>query len=529
MSHSPYNKYNSDHVRVDRDKLVFDSNISNSLLAASDLDHTTIQSRIGDPNHTLKPGYCLQFNASNPDAYIQTKIPSSQRENYNVIIKSNGFYSMYVDSSSEYIAIRQITPPVNTEYCEISYIAFKNRTTGKLDYLFECEEGSGTLLYDAITGQTATLCSSAGESVIASLSELRTTSRQKQWVKDERNLETCCVTKDLNLPFSKKNIITKLPFSICFDFEVDNAEEINYYLDSGGGNIYTCLWYNYSSESGGVKISLSPYLSRFIIQFYNPPITLEDGTTSDGYVYYYIHYNQFPRYKAITSPANARRQFLKDGRHKLVLIFDGEINDAGVYSIRKAFLDGEQAYSKSSVDQQDLEYQLSKRHHTTEFALGDQTIYLNSTQYSPYVPKDKTKNKFFSNIRRYDTKIFNYDISLEGVPYSVNDWFNGRDIPQELLLVDTSTNTDNNIKQCNLSLKHNIDEQMDRMDTAVKYSYLTDETINKNNVGNTTQRFYEDYRGNLTCFPNEQYGTWMNNVGYTETEDGVFLPRKVLV
>ena len=517
------------HIRVDRDKLVFDSDISNSSLATSDLDSTTIQSRIGDPNHTLKPGYCLQFNASNPDAYIQTKIPSSQRENYNVIIKSNGFYSMYVDSSSEYIAIRQITPPVDTEYCIVSYILFKNRETGSIDHLFECEEGMGVLLYDAVTGETATLCSGAGEGIIASLSELRIASRQKQWVKDERNLETCCITKDLNLPFSKNNIITKLPFSICLDFEVDNAEEINDYLDSGGGNVYSQLWYfSYASTSGGFNVLLNPYNSRFVIQFYNPRITLEDGTTSDSYVYYYIPYKWFPRYKDITSHANARRQFLKDGRHKLVLIFDGEINDVGVYSIRKAFLDGEQACGKSSVDQQDLEYQLSNPHHTTEFSLGNQTIYLNSTMYSLYVPTDENKKRFFNNIRRYDTKIFNYDISLEGTPYSVNDWFSGRDIPQELLLVDTSTNTDNSIKQCNLSLKHNIDEQMDRMDTTVKYSYLTDETINKNNVGNTTQRFYEDYKGNLTCFPNEQYGTWMNNVGYTETEGGIFLPRKVL-
>ena len=531
MSHSPYNKYNSDYTRVDRNKLVFDSNISNSLLAASDLDHTTIQSRIGDPNHTLKPGYCLQFNASNPDAYIQTKIPSSQRENYNIIIKSNGFYSMYVDSSSEYIAIRQITSPVDSEYCEISYIAFKNRETGKLDYLFECEEGSGTLLYDAITGQTATLCSSAGEGIIASLSALRIASKRKQWIKEDDNLDTCCLTKSVALPFVKKDVITKLPFSVCFDFEMVDADKINFYYDNGGTTaIQMYLWNGANTSAGGFNVIVVPSLARFTIPFYNQVITNEDGsTTTNGYVYYYIHYDAFPKYKG-QSVANARRNFLNDGRHKLVLIFDGDITENGVYGIRKAFLDGESAVVKMSTDQQDIQYQAtSTPHHTKEFSTGAGTLNFNLTNYTKFKTKIEGDEGFLPWVKRYNTKVFNFDISAEDAPYSVDDWFSDRDVPQELLLVDSKTNTDNSIKQCCLSLRHNTDEQMDRLSTAAQATYITDETINKNNVSNSTARFYDDYRGNTTFRPNAYYGTWLNNVGYTETEDGVFLPRKVLV
>ena len=509
---------NKPHVRVDRDKLVFDSNISNSL-AVLDLNPTTIQSRIGNPNQKPKPGYCLRFDSSNPDAYIQTKIPSSIRENYNVIIKSNGFYSMYVDSSSAYIAIRQITPPTDSEYCEISYIAFKNRETGKLDYLFECEEGSGTLLYDAITGQTASLCSSAGEGIIASLSSLRVTSKRKQWIKEDDNLDTCCITKSVALPFVKKDIVTKLPFSVCFDFEILDADKINFYYDNGGNqsvNMY--LWNGANTSTGGFNVMVVPYLTRFTIPFYNQVITNEDGTTTtNGYVYYYIHYGAFPKYNG-QSVAAARKNFLNDRRHKVVFIFDGDITENGVYSVRKAFLDGEQAIVKMSTDQQDIQYQAtSTPHHTKEFATGTGTMNLSSTSYSKFKTNIEGDEGFFAWIKHYNTKVFNFDISAEDSPYTLGDWFSDRDVPQELLLVDSTTNTDNSIKQCNLSLRHNTDEQMDRLSSASQATYITDETINKNNVGNSSQRFYDDYRGNTTFMPNAYYGTWLNNVGSSDS------------
>ena len=515
MNHNPYSKYHTDNNRVDRNKLVFDSTTIAETQEQS--DHTIIKSRLGD--HEPKPGYCLRFDSSNPDAYIQTKIPSSQRENYNVIIKSNGFYSMYVDSSSEYIAIRQIAAPVDSEYCEISYIAFKNRTTGKLDYLFECEEGMGVLLYDAITGQTATLCSSAGEGIIASLSSLRVTSKRKQWIKEDDNLDTCCITKSVALPFAKKDIVTKLPFSVCFDFEILDADKINFYYDNGGTTaISMYLWNGANSSTGGFNVMVVPSLARFTIPFYNQVITNEDGsTTTNGYVYYYIYYSAFPKYKGQTG-AVVRRNFLNDGRHKLVLIFDGDITENGVYGIRKAFLDGESAVVKMSTDQQDIQYQTTTTpHHTKEFSTGAGTLNFNLTNYTKFKTNIEGDEGFLPWVKRYNTKVFNFDISAEDAPYSVDDWFSDRDVPQELLLVDSKTNTDNSIKQCCLSLRHNTDEQMDRLVPTSQITYLTDETINKNNVGNSSQRFYDDYRGNTTFMPNAYYGTWLNNVGSSDS------------
>lgn len=176
--------------RINRSHLLFDSN----MVEKGSLNETVVSpsngkllNRIGlDTESDPLPKYCLHFNKSNPQCSIKTTIPSSQRDNYNIIIKGEGSIDLLVvDSSGENIAIRPkyiITSP-STSYFILSYIAFMNITTKKIEHLFECEESSGLILYDAISGETATLEN------VASISALRTTNNRKEYFKDHDNLE----------------------------------------------------------------------------------------------------------------------------------------------------------------------------------------------------------------------------------------------------------------------------------------------------------------------------------------------------
>ena len=123
-------------------------------------------------------GHCLCFDSSNSDAYIQTAISSSLRDTYRIVIKGEG------DLANSNITIKQVPNATSTDVFYLSYIAFINIENGKLEHLFECEEGSGILLYDACTGDTATLES------VTSISALRVSKRVKEWIQDENNLDS---------------------------------------------------------------------------------------------------------------------------------------------------------------------------------------------------------------------------------------------------------------------------------------------------------------------------------------------------
>ena len=114
----------SGYNRINRSHLLFDSN----MVEKGSLTETVVNpnngkllNRIGlDEESNPLPKYCLYFDKSNPQCSIQTTIPSSQRDNYNIVIKGEGLIDLLVvDSSGENIAIRPkyTIPSSSSFYC----------------------------------------------------------------------------------------------------------------------------------------------------------------------------------------------------------------------------------------------------------------------------------------------------------------------------------------------------------------------------------------------------------------------------
>lgn len=184
------------YLRIARNYLSIDTNLSETGSVKPGTNYVnknsdgvpSIASRTHITNSGINnpQGFCLLFNKNNPAAYIKTSIPSSEANQYDIIIKAHYRDILYVDTNFDTIIIRpkvDLRPDgnalTNTFRCFVSYIAFKNKTTGKIDHLFECEERNGNILYDAVTGETATL------EGVSSLSTLRNKSDQKEWIIDE--------------------------------------------------------------------------------------------------------------------------------------------------------------------------------------------------------------------------------------------------------------------------------------------------------------------------------------------------------
>lgn len=208
--------------RINRKELIADTNLVQQSqfdpIIASPVqltDKALLYSRVGGSDRLPVSGYCLQFNATNSTTYIQTSIASSERDSYNITIKGEGTYSLYVDSSGANIAIRQLTTPAGGDYFNLSYIAFSN-SVGGIVHLFECEESSGTVLYDAVSGATATL-----ESVV-SLSALRVSATSKEWIRDISNLDNVV---HFNNGRAQTALVNSFPiFSMCATMTMTQAE-----------------------------------------------------------------------------------------------------------------------------------------------------------------------------------------------------------------------------------------------------------------------------------------------------------------
>lgn len=218
------------YLRVSRNNLMLDTNLSKTGSVKIDYDNSnsnvdsSLASRInlGNVSTNMAKGFCLLFDKNNPAAYIKTSIPSSEVNQYDIIIKAHYEDILYVDTNFDTIIIR---PKVdlrssgnaltNSFICFVSYIYFRDKTTGKVAHLFECEERNGNILYDAVTGETATI------EGVSSLSALRNASLQKEWIKDEEiNL-----SNEVCLGGSQFKATNKLKFrdklSVSFKLKLD--------------------------------------------------------------------------------------------------------------------------------------------------------------------------------------------------------------------------------------------------------------------------------------------------------------------
>lgn len=482
------------YVRINRDHLIADTNLVEKGSVTSAITNPssgTLWSRVGGRTTEYSapfPGYCLRFNKNNQLVYIQTSIPSSERDNYKIVIKGEGTVDhLYVDTSAANIAIKQASAITDSSYFDLSYIAFVNKTTGNIDHLFECEESSGTLLYDAVRGGTASLES------VTSISAMRIyANKQKEWIADYNNLgdKVQCIggvnagflaTKDLS-----NNNLTPLRNeylrSCCFTLELKkdfNTALVNPYIQIIG-----------DLDLGGTN------------RAYGHGLNLVKGTnTSNGFAYYFATGNASIQYwfnlSQFFGPNNVSNTIIKAGVYKICLI----VNIAD---------DADNSYLKSNVN--GIEYivvlNASGREVTTSnIKWGTEsdkidTFKILSTRGGNSQPNYNLPCQI-SNVR-----VFGFDVSAAGAAYTVEDYTNDRQI-------------DNPSTFPGLLLDYGNLSYIQSLYYANTYVWL-DRGPKKAHLQcvNNAVAYFE--------FPCKKYGTWLNNVGWTKTSgSNVYTPRAI--
>ena len=120
------------YQRIKRSHLLTDTNlaitgsVTETLPATITIDENNyLNSRIGNSGRLPTAGCCLRFDANNPSIYIETIIPSSTVNNFDIIIKGEGTKELLkVDTSTDFIRFVLTKTPASNEYFDLSYIVF---------------------------------------------------------------------------------------------------------------------------------------------------------------------------------------------------------------------------------------------------------------------------------------------------------------------------------------------------------------------------------------------------------------------
>lgn len=483
------------YVRINRNNLVADTNLVKKGSVTSNITNPsseTLWSRVGGRTTEYSapfPGYCLRFNKNNQLVYIQTSIPSSERDNYKIVIKGEGTVDhLYVDTSAANIAIKQASAITDSSYFDLSYIAFVNKTTGDIDHLFECEESSGTLLYDAVRGGTASLES------VTSISAMRIyANKQKEWIADYNNLGDkvqCIGGVNAGFLVTKKDVNTNLtPLrgenlrSYCFtlevkqDFNVTNFNDgitlIGDYTAGGTNRTYGHGFFLYKNSSFGCYFGV--------------------GTTRVSYASTFS--------KLLTGIADWSKKIIPAGIYKLCLIVNVAENAANSYI--KTYCNGINTWNV-------ILNETNKNIDTSVVKYGTETDTIDTFRILSQQGGNSQPNYnlpcCISNVR-----VFGFDVSAADAAYTVEDYTNDRQIdnpstfPGVLLYYDNLSYWTNYIyANCYIWL-----------DRGPKNAQLC---IMNNGV---------TARNRMEC-PCKKYGTWLNNAGWSKTSgSNVYIPRAI--
>lgn len=406
-------------VRIDRTQLVSDTNVKKAGSITTDITSPVLDggkvklpSRVGDSNRTPMPSYAIRFNSSNINSYIYTTIPSSKIDDYEYIVKGEGSVDpvkIVANTYNNTICIVIVQAVSNsTWYFDLSYVIFKNKTTGEIEHLFECEEGGGLYLYDAITGNKAwiTYGTNGVNPRTASLSALRIPSDTKEWVKDlDCNLDNTVGMKNSVL-LNTGATLPGLPLSICCDvtFTKEVLDDIElsktttsafqYVLymqgkGSGYSNRVAFMFLRYTGEVEVVRLMIrifdaSNNVSECLVRIDDPKTLL--------------------------------------GRHTYVAVVRGLNDDKSVDG--DIYIDGVQqtlitgGKNSTSDDVSGTSYTANNRNFT----------YFMSTGTSPVVA--------YTEYHRLD--VFNFDMTMENSPFTVDAWQSIKQLPGELLSAQAS-------------------------------------------------------------------------------------------
>lgn len=450
------------YQRIKRRHLLTDTNlaiagsVTETLPATITIgENSYLNSRVGNSGRLPTAGCCLRFDANNPSIYIETVIPSSTVNNFDIIIKGEGTKELLkVDTSTDFIRFVLTKTPASNEYFDLSYIVFIGKTSQKIEHLFECEERVAIfVLYDACDqyGGFASLKS------VSSISSLRIASPAKEFISQYdpnsclKNSLTVGPHCFVRVPTWTKLTEINLPVSFCITYDVESWEGIGNGANQGIA-FFDSYTYNWTDN----------FPSGFLCQYYS-------DTTYGGIL-------EFTVAVANTVPATQRYQFqyrqpLPTGKHTIVITLNNTLT-SGKPSNPKLYIDGvDTPIMESSTGLTETSLNISSG---LELAIGSWYNYISGigTYFKgPLIPVTLSR-----------PCILNFDMSDANAAYTVSDYINEVTPPLDNCLI--------------------------YLDNVGFHSWL-----DKSAQAHTTSYYNAGVEVENRQLPNKNYGMWVNAVG----------------
>lgn len=391
------------YQRIKRSHLLTDTNlavagsVTETLPATITIDENNyLNSRIGNSGRLPTAGCCLRFDANNPSIYIETVIPSSTVNNFDIIIKGEGTKELLkVDTSTDFIRFVLTKTPASNEYFDLSYIVFIGKTSQKIEHLFECEERVAIfVLYDACDqyGGFASLKN------VSSISSLRIASPAKEFISQYdpnsclRNSLTVGPHCFVRVPTWKQLTEINLPVSFCITYDVESWEGIG----SGGDQeiaFFNSYMYNW--------VNVIP--SGFLCKYYS-------HATYGGILEFTV---AVANTESVQRYQFQYRQPLPTGKHTLVITLNNTLT-SGRPSNPKLYIDGvDTPVITTSTGLTETSLNISSG---LELAIGSWYNYITEIGTSlkgPLIPVTLSR-----------PCILNFDMSDANATYTVSDYIN---------------------------------------------------------------------------------------------------------
>lgn len=449
------------YQRIKRSHLLTDTNlavagsVTETLPATITIDENNyLNSRIGNSGRLPTAGCCLRFDANNPSIYIETVIPSSTVNNFDIIIKGEGTKELLkVDTSTDFIRFVLTKTPASNEYFDLSYIVFIGKTSQKIEHLFECEERVAIfVLYDACDqyGGFASLKS------VSSISSLRIASPVKEFISQYdpnsclKNSLTVGPHCFVRVPTWTKLTEINLPVSFCITYDVESWEGI------GSGTDQEIAFFN-SYMYDWVNVIPSGFLCKYyshatyggILEF---TVAVANTESVQKYQFQY-------------------RQPLPTGKHTIVITLNNTLT-SGRPSNPKLYIDGvDTPIFNISGSLTETSLNISSK---SELAIGSWYNYITGIGTSfkgPLIPVTLSR-----------PCILNFDMSDTNAVYTVSDYINEVTPPLDNCLI--------------------------YLDNVGFNSWL-----DKSAQAHTTSYYDAGVEVENRQLPNKNYGMWVNAVG----------------
>ena len=449
-----YQRIKRSHLLTDTN-LVIAGSVTETLPATITIDENNyLNSRIGNSGRLPTAGCCLRFDANNLSIYIETIIPSSTVNNFDIIIKGEGTKELLkVDTSTDFIRFVLTKTPASNEYFDLSYIVFIGKTSQKIEHLFECEERVAIfVLYDACDqyGGFASLKS------VSSISSLRIASPAKEFISQYdpnsclKNSLTVGPHCFVRVPTWTKLTEINLPISFCVTYDVESWEGIG-----SGGDQEIAFFNSYMYD----WVNVIP--SGFLCKYYS-------HATYGGILEFTV---AVANTESVQRYQFQYRQPLPTGKHTIVITLNNTLTSERP-SNPKLYIDGvDTPFITTSTGLTETSLNISSG---LELAIGSWYNYITGIGTSfkgPLIPVTLSR-----------PCILNFDMSDANTSYTVSDYVN--------------------------EVTPSLDNCLIYLDNVGFHSWL-----DKSAQAHTTSFYDAGVEVENRQLPNKNYGMWVNAVG----------------